>query len=251
MKALSISCLSLAILILSGWSQQPDRTATAESEGPKEASQTQDSVIEAAEDAATSIPEPEPDKSAAAPPDPAGAEPSLIPSEEHEAEQLAAPSNAAPEADTDNLTPRIFWECRLPGGGVTLDISDIVTVSHHEYVIHDEARVYEVTIVTRSPVVTRFYYWDPLPMSSRSAPAPLAEGQVALERLRDSAATGRYVSRDGEPKGGLPVKRAEDVALAPSIEYRLEKKADVEALYRSVQASWKNSEHGVFRLEEE
>ena len=145
---------------------------------------------------------------------------------------------------------RQFWECQLPSGSFAVGIPDIVTVSHHEYVIEGEARVYEATVTTRSALVARFYFQTPLPPRRDAMISPLLEGKQALDRVQTLIASGRHLQRV-EADHGLPVKRAEDVALAPTVEYRLQNRKDVLALYQSAHDAWKNGEDGLFRLSEE
>ena len=132
-----------------------------------------------------------------------------------------------------------------------MGLPDVVTVSYHEYVVDGQAAMFETTIATRSPVVARFYYRKPL-LAKSVAPArsPLEEGRRALERAQSLFATGRHLG-GVVPDHGLPVKRADDLALAPTVEYRFGRQADVLALYQSALSAWKNDRGGLFRLAEE
>ena len=164
-------------------------------------------------------------------------------------EEAVVPSALIPMGETAEF-PRVerhFWECQLSTGSFAVGIPDIVTVSLHEYVIDDKASVYEATITTRSALVARFYFLTALPAKARPMASPLLEGRHALERARTLIASGRHLQRVEEDHG-LPIKRAEDVALAPTVEYRLETKADVLALYQSALDAWKNDNNGLFRL---
>ncbi|MFT5401971.1 MAG: hypothetical protein ACI9DF_000796 [Verrucomicrobiales bacterium] len=162
---------------------------------------------------------------------------------------LLLPVAEVPEAViSEPPSHRPFWECQLPSGCFAVGVSDMVTVSYHEYVIDHEATVYETTITTRSALMARFYYRTEAPVTSSGVmTSPLHEGREALERAQTLIATGRHLLRR-KVDHGLPVKRAAEVALAPTVEYRLQNKADVVALYQSAHAAWKNWEDGLFRV---
>ena len=156
----------------------------------------------------------------------------------------SAPSAAIPKSAA-------FWECRLPTGGFTVKVSDMVTVSLQEYVVDDHAKVYEVMVSTRSAVVARFYHEERLAVQAGPEMAePLVEGRLALERAQTLISTGRHVRQHEVQEHGLPNKQSLDAAVAPSATYRLKRKADVLALYQSAKAAWRNGVEGLFQLAE-
>jgi len=145
-----------------------------------------------------------------------------------------------------------FWECRLPTGGFTVKVSDIVTVSLQEYVVDDHTKIYEVMVSTRSAVFARFYHEERLVVKTAAQPMvePLVEGRLALQRVQALISTGHHVREQVAADHGLPNKRSLDAAVAPSATYRLGRKADVLALYQSAKAAWRDGVEGLFQLAE-
>lgn len=142
-----------------------------------------------------------------------------------------------------------IWECRLPSGNFAIGVEDIVLVSQHEYVIQEDAEYFEMTMATRSSLMIRFYYKRPLP--KRLTPSPvssLAEGKIALERAQALIASGAHLAKQESANSRLPQKRPEDVSLSPTIEFRLDRKSDVVALYQSAYRAWRHREDGLFQL---
>ena len=144
-----------------------------------------------------------------------------------------------------------FWECQLPSGGFAVKVSDIVMVSVQEYVVDDRAKVYEVIVSTRSAVVAHFYHEERFAVNEPQLMVePLVEGRLALQRAQALISTGRHVRDRVVQDHGLPNKQSLDAAVAPSATYRLERKADVLALYQSAMTAWRDGGEGLFRVAE-
>lgn len=148
-----------------------------------------------------------------------------------------------------------FWECQLPSGSFLVRVSDIVTVSHHEYVADQSVRVVETTVSTRSQVVARFYHQERFASETYETPAmqePLVEGHLALQRAQALISTGGHL-RNEEQKvqdHGLPNKASRSANDPPMVDFRLKSKADVLALFQSARAAWKEEAEGLFQLAE-
>ena len=58
-------------------------------------------------------------------------------------------------------TNRGVWRAELPGGTFVVALSQITSVSSHEYVVDNTARVTEVTVGMGGSLIGRFYFLEP------------------------------------------------------------------------------------------
>ena len=134
--------------------------------------------------------------------------------------------------DSGNDGLQGFWECESAGGNFVVKLADITSVSKHTYVVDGSARVYEISIGTRGPMVGRFYYVEPVTDES-----PLAIGKVTLDRLRDLAnnATERTGTTDVWTE---VVKSYPDTTHAKTAEYRVSEVDEIEKIYKHLYRVW-------------
>ena len=136
----------------------------------------------------------------------------------------------AQDSDDDGLQG--FWECESHGGNFVVKLSDITSVSKHTYVVDGAARVYEITVGTRGPVVGRFYYVEPVTNES-----PLAIGKVTLDRLQDLGSNAS--ERTGTPDVWKEVvKTYPDTTHAKTSEYRISDVSEIERIYKHLYRVW-------------
>lgn len=147
--------------------------------------------------------------------------------------QDTSPRNSDDEIeDSDDDGVQGFWECETPGGNFIVKLSDITSVSKHTYVVDGAARVYEVTVGTRGPMVGRFYYVEPVETDS-----PLAIGKITLDRLQNLAE--RATERTGtEEVWSDVVKNYPDTTHAKTAEYRLTSIDSIHRIYAHLYKVW-------------
>ncbi len=144
--------------------------------------------------------------------------------------QTTSESSEPEDSDDDGIPG--FWECQSPGGNFIVRLTDITSVSKHTYVVDGAARVYEVTVATRGPMVGRFYYIEPVTNES-----PLAIGKVTLDRLRDLANTA--TERTGTTDVWTEVvKNYPETTHAKTAEYRLSEVGEIEKIYKHLYRVW-------------
>jgi len=145
----------------------------------------------------------------------------------------------AQEADpTPTPTPQVFnegiWRAELPGGKYMVRLADISCVSQHEYIVGGAMKVTEVNIVTPGYALARFYVIEPL-----TPETPYNVGQsvldAATERLREAK---EQLSSLGGTNTNVVTKTYPATTHAHTIEFRLEKKENLENLFNNVTRAW-------------
>lgn len=120
-----------------------------------------------------------------------------------------------------------IWRCELAAGTYSVAITNIVSVSKHEYSVDNAARVTEVNIDSTGSMVVRFYFLEPnIPTS------PLGLGQSTLNKAQEMV--NEAVDRTGQSDlWRKVVKNYPTTTHARTIEYRLESRAQLEAIFHS------------------
>jgi hypothetical protein len=156
-------------------------------------------------------------------------------------------AGASPRPATPGATPPpdqgrlALWKCELPGGTYEVALRNIISVSSHDYVVDNVARVTEVNIDTNGSTVVRFYYLEPVKPS-----APSGIGQSALDRVQELAkeASGRVGADQIWQK---VTKNYPTTTHAHTVEYRLESKDQLTALFTSVERAWRTGVAAQFK----
>ena len=146
----------------------------------------------------------------------------------------AAQTASASPTPGSTSRPDALWQCTLPGGVYLVALRSIASISSHEYVVDGAARVTEVTVATNSSVEARFYYLEPMAPNSSSPLMPTGALSVLTQHAQDLATTHSPV----EDVWQKVVKTYPTTTHAHTVEYRLESKANLQALYTSLQNSW-------------
>ena len=151
-------------------------------------------------------------------------------------QQPAAPATpGATPAATPAPTNIALWRCSLPGGTYSVAVRSIVSVSQHEFAVAGgTARVTEVNIDTVGNTVARFYYIEPMAPSS-----PVGLGQSTINKIQDIVnEAGSRVTGGDEPWKKV-VKDYPTSTHAHTIEYRLDSKEQVAAIFTSAEAAFR------------
>ncbi|MFM7181930.1 MAG: hypothetical protein ACKO2G_10765 [Verrucomicrobiales bacterium] len=139
-----------------------------------------------------------------------------------------APNNQSSESDNN----RRFWQAELPGGAYVVALDRITSVGKHEYLVDGGFVVTEVTVDTVGTAIARFYYGEPY-----RPDVPSATGQTVNRRIQDTIDTVK--ERTGANQTDrLVVKNYPHSTHAHTIEFRLNNKENLEALFQSVNRSW-------------
>ena len=117
----------------------------------------------------------------------------------------------------------------LPGGTFTVVITNIVSVSTHEYLVDGVARVTELNIDTIGNVVARIYHLEPLVPKS-----PIGLGQSVIDKVEEK--TKEVGQRTGMDEVWKKVVKNYPVAThAHTVEYRVENKEDLAKLQLKIE----------------
>ncbi len=140
-----------------------------------------------------------------------------------------------PAGDDDTPEPTnydtiTYWKAQLPGGTFLVAHDSINAISTQEYVLDGAARVLEVNVSTSGVFQPRFYFIEPINV-------PGLVGQTAERALTAAQAAATRVI-PGDPIWAKVIKEYPTTTHSGTIEYRLETKAQLEALYQSLESSW-------------
>ena len=154
---------------------------------------------------------------------------------------LAQTPGATPAPSGTPATTPGLWKCQLPGGTYEVAVRSMISVSSHEYVVDNVARVTEVNIDTAGSLVVRFYYLEP------NAPsAPSGFGAATLERTQSLLT--EAASRTGTDAWQKVVKSYPATTHAHTVEYRLTSKDQLKALFDSAETAFRLGRGGVYQV---
>ncbi len=153
--------------------------------------------------------------------------------------QQPRPATTPTASPTPTPTAAPLWRCTLPGGTYEVALRAITAVSSHEYSVEGGLRVTEVNIATNGSLLARFYYLEP------ALSAPTGLGAATLEKAQALLSEG--ASKTGnEPPWKKVVKSYPTSTHAHTVEYRLESKDQVKALFESVETAFRMQRPGVY-----
>lgn len=139
------------------------------------------------------------------------------------------------ETNFDTIT---YWKADLPGGTYVVAHDSINAVSSQEYLLDGAARVTEVNVSTSGVFQPRFYFIEAVNL-------PGGVGEAAT-RAFDAAQAAAQRIIPGDAIWSKVVKEYPTTTHAGTVEYRLESKAQLQALYQSLEQSWIQGRSEVF-----
>lgn len=134
------------------------------------------------------------------------------------------------------------WLAELPGGQYRVAVGAIASVSLHEYVVDNTARVTEVNIDTRGTTQVRFYFIEP---NVPQAPNGIGQSTLNFAEEKVKEAMDRTGTDDIWKK---VVKNYPTTTHAHTVEYRLPSKDSLKKLFDSAENSWLQQQSGSFKL---
>ncbi len=145
-------------------------------------------------------------------------------------------------APVPDMTRFPMWKCELPGGTYEVALRSIVSVSTHEYLVDNVARVTEVNIDTIGSMVVRFYYLEP-----NTPTSPLGIGQSTINKLQEMA--NEAATRTGQEEVWKKVlKNYPTTTHAHTIEYRVDTKESLMKLFKSAEEAWRLTKNTTLKL---
>lgn len=147
---------------------------------------------------------------------------------------------SSPSPTPDTPSDRGVWRAEMPGGTFVVALSSITSVSSHEYVVDNTARVTEVTVATLGSVIGRFYFLEP---NTPQSPAGIGQSTINFvqEKLTEAA------DRTGSDAWKKVVKSYPTSTHAHTVEYRVESKETLQKLYKSVENAWLRGRGATFK----
>lgn len=139
-----------------------------------------------------------------------------------------------------------FWKAELPGGSYLVALASIRAVCEQSYLLDGAARVTEVNVVTDGPFQPRFYFIQMLPMK---VPQSLPGGEAAqavVDRAQATLQKAAEQALPNEPVWAKVIKTYPTTTHAGTLEFRLEKKEQLEKLRESAERAWVTGKGEVF-----
>jgi hypothetical protein len=136
---------------------------------------------------------------------------------------------------------RLVWTASLPGGEYNVRVSAINSVSLHEYVVDNAARVTEVNVGTAGAEMVRFYCIEP-----NVPKAPGGVGQSVLTKAEETANEILNRTRMDETWQKV-MKNYPTTTHAHTIEYRIPDRKTLQALFDHLKDSWVRQRGAVFK----
>jgi hypothetical protein len=153
------------------------------------------------------------------------------------------PTPGLPGAPTpgQNAVAQPMWRATLPGGSYEVALRSIISVSIHEYVVDNAARVTEVNIDTAGSALVRFYYIEPNTIN-----APGGIGAATVEKAQQMFQEG--VDRTGQSDVWRKVVKSYPTTThARTIEFRLASKDSLNKLFDSAESAFRLNKNTVFK----
>lgn len=148
---------------------------------------------------------------------------------------------AASPSPSPTRLQRGVWQADLPGGKYIVRLSAITSVSIHEYIVDNAARVTEVNIGTSGSEMVRFYVIEP-----NVPKAPGNIGQSVIDKAEEKA--NELLNRTKMDETWSKVMKSYPTTThAHTIEYRLPTRDTLDKLFESIQDSWLNQRAAVFK----
>jgi hypothetical protein len=158
---------------------------------------------------------------------------------------LAQTGETTPQSSTSTTTTTAnqlpLWRCTLPGGAYQVALRSIVSISSHEYLVDGAARVTEVNIDTQGTALARFYYLEPVTPKS-----PVGIGDEITRKGQELLI--EAADRSGQDAWKKVVKTYPATTHARTVEYRLASKDQLQALFTSVETSWRTGKGVDFSI---
>lgn len=144
-----------------------------------------------------------------------------------------APNGGAPnEIQQKNR----FWQASVGGGEYVVELSRIVSVSRHQYVLDASSVIVdEVVVDTIGQALVRFYYLKPITDEMRGSGVGQTASRI-IDRGRELVDRGAEVA--GTNIHNMVIKKFPETTHAKEIEYRLQSEDALTKLYSSVRGAW-------------
>lgn len=153
----------------------------------------------------------------------------------------AMAQEAQPTPTPPSPIRRGLWTAELPGGTYIVRVTAITSVSLHEYLVDNAARVAEVNIGTSSTDTVRFYCIEP-----NVPKAPGGVGQSVIDKAEEKANELLNRTRMDETWQKV-MKNYPTTTHAHTIEYRIPDRKTLQALFEHLKDCFESQRAGTFK----
>jgi hypothetical protein len=155
-----------------------------------------------------------------------------------------SPSYFGQPQTSERVAP--FWKAELPGGSYLVALASIRAVCEQSYLLDGAARVTEVNVVTDGPFQPRFYFIQMLPMKVPQSLPGAEAAQAVVDRAQSTLQKAADQALPNEPVWAKVIKTYPTTTHAGTLEFRLEKKEQLEKLRESAERAWVTGKGEVF-----
>ena len=149
------------------------------------------------------------------------------------------PEETQNASDEEDL--RRFWQLSLPDGHFMVALEQIASISRSSYVLDGGLIVTEVTIDTVGNSLCRIYQITPA--TEQSSPST---AQRLTQRAHDLA--NRTSELTGTDMANMVQKSYPTTTHAKTVEYRVQERATLDALYASLNKAWSEGKGRKFAI---
>lgn len=142
---------------------------------------------------------------------------------------------------TDEEDLKRFWQLALPDGHFMVALDRIASISRSSYVLDGGLIVTEVTIDTVGNALCRIYQITPAAENSR-----VSSAQRLTERAREL--TNRASEVTGADLANMVQKNYPTTTHAKTVEYRVQERSTLDALYGSLNQAWREGKGRRFAI---
>jgi hypothetical protein len=153
----------------------------------------------------------------------------------------AVAQEAQPSPTPPSPIRRGLWTADLPGGTYIVRVTAITSVSLHEYVVDNAARVAEVNIGTSASDTVRFYSIEP-----NVPKAPGGVGQSVIDKAEEKANELLNRTRMDETWQKV-MKNYPTTTHSHTIEYRIPDRKTLQALFDHLRECFESQRAGTFK----
>lgn len=138
-------------------------------------------------------------------------------------------------------TRRGVWRAELPGGTYIVRLNAITSLSVHEYVVDNSARVSEVNIGTTGSELVRFYFIEP---NVPKMPDGIGQSSanVIEDRVKEMASRANLDDVWTKVSKNYPT-----TTHAKTVEYRISSKEVLTKLFKHAENAWLTGDGGTFK----
>ncbi len=160
------------------------------------------------------------------------------------AQQTSQNEEESPETVSDEANRKRRWQANIRGGRYIVRLDAITSISQSSYVLDGNLIVTEVAIDTTGNSLARFYHIEPVTESASGTLGTVTKRARELGRRAAKLTTAEKIAR-------MAQKNYPATTHAHTIEFRLDSKAELNALFTSASTAWDSGKGRSLEVKDE